>query len=68
MARDARLFRLKKECAIRIQARIRGMTNSEKTKKTLNLTGKLARNAFNEMQRLRIRPYVVDVVKLQGLG
>ncbi|KAH9131183.1 hypothetical protein LEN26_007827, partial [Aphanomyces euteiches] len=29
---------------------------------------KLARNAFNEMQRLRIRPYTVDLIRLRGLG
>ncbi|ETW01335.1 hypothetical protein, variant 1 [Aphanomyces invadans] len=53
MVKEARLFTRKRECAIRIQARIRG---------------KLARNAFNEMQRLRIRPYVVELVRLHGLG
>ncbi|KAF0690081.1 Aste57867_18475 [Aphanomyces stellatus] len=53
MAKEAKLFIRKRECAIRIQAHIRG---------------KLARNAFNKMQRLRIRPYTVDLVRLHGLG
>ncbi|OQR90908.1 hypothetical protein ACHHYP_05149 [Achlya hypogyna] len=53
MSKEARMFLRKKECAVQIQARIRG---------------KLARKAFNEMQRQRIRPYVVDLVSLHGLG
>ncbi|ETV88292.1 hypothetical protein H257_01584 [Aphanomyces astaci] len=53
MVKEAKLFAKKRECAVRIQARIRG---------------KLARNAFNEMQRLRIRPYTVELLRLRGLG
>ncbi|EQC34188.1 hypothetical protein, variant [Saprolegnia diclina VS20] len=53
MSKEARLFVRKKECAVRIQAHIRG---------------KLARRAFNAMQRLRIRPYVVNLMSLHGLG
>ncbi|OQS06000.1 hypothetical protein THRCLA_20469 [Thraustotheca clavata] len=53
MSKEARTFVRKKECAVQIQARIRG---------------KLARKAFNEMQRQRIRPYVVNLIRLRGLG
>ncbi|RLN99978.1 hypothetical protein DYB28_009101, partial [Aphanomyces astaci] len=73
MVKEAKLFAKKRECAVRIQARIRGTIPSHLPPSFVlstrhDLSGKLARNAFNEMQRLRIRPYTVELLRLRGLG
>jgi predicted DNA-binding ribbon-helix-helix protein len=52
MSKDASLFQKKKNAIVRIQAATRG---------------KLARSSFNNLQRMRLKSYSIEMIRIKGL-